>query len=197
MNLKSNSQGESLNASNVKCIIVEAEDTRIASRMSELSAEIKDPNLLSKRIKNLNDLRLNLESGEQCVRDFFLCISENSFCWPDVDSCFSLSTTHSVTCKSCKFVHESESKLPYVELDVPSEGSLLKSSIEKFFNSPNVVDSTCDFCKSNVQVEVRNQIFSIEETNFITVLLRRAIDTAEGLKINTEKIISTSDVFLK
>ena len=135
-------------------------------------AEVKDPNALSRRMQNINDLRLNLESGEQCVRDFFVCIKENANCWPEVFELFSIPIAHSSICLSCNGVNESEIKYSYVDLDVPDEDSFLKASVENFFNTPNIVNSNCELCKSYVQVEVKDQLVSINETQFIIIILR-------------------------
>ena len=195
--LRSQNSEKCLNASNVKHILVEAEDTRIASRMSELCEEIIDPTVLSRRIQNLKDLRLNLESGEQCVRDFFLCLKENANTWPDVYSFLSFSTTHSSTCISCKDNNVSESNTSFIELDMPSAGSDLRSTVENYFNEPTLVSSYCELCNIIGQVEVKDQISSTEETDFITIILRRGVETLEGFEIQMNKLIANDDLFIR
>jgi hypothetical protein len=58
-----------LESTNVKFIIVTAEDTRIATRISELGNEIDDPLQLEIRKEDIQSLRLNFITGQQCVRD--------------------------------------------------------------------------------------------------------------------------------
>ena len=58
---------EILDPGRVKNIIVTAEDTRIATRLSELSFEIDDQELLERRTRAVKNLWLNLISGQQCV----------------------------------------------------------------------------------------------------------------------------------
>ena len=99
-------QNISLDATNVKNIVVTAEDTRIAIRLSELSTEIMDQNLLNDRTRGIESLRLDLKSGQQCVRDFFLCLNENLLSWPDVYSTFGFEITHSTKCCSCHHVNQ-------------------------------------------------------------------------------------------
>ena len=55
----------------LKNIIVYAEDTRIATRKSELTSEIKDKEELAKMLENVDEMYLNFNNRQQCVRDFF------------------------------------------------------------------------------------------------------------------------------
>ena len=73
INLQRSEQSSSLDSTNVKLILVTSEDTRIATRLSELATEIDDPLQLELRTDDIQCLRLDLISGQQCVRDFFLC----------------------------------------------------------------------------------------------------------------------------
>ena len=63
--LKANDPHVFLNAIQVKNILITAEDTRIATRMSELRHEVIDQDQLNGRMRNIEDLRLNLTSGQQ------------------------------------------------------------------------------------------------------------------------------------
>ena len=72
----SNSKG-SLNPFTVKNILVSTEDKRISTELSELGQQIVDKNYLNRRANQINNIRLNLDSGYQCVRDFFICLNEN------------------------------------------------------------------------------------------------------------------------
>ena len=58
MRLHESDLGFSLDSTNAKHIIVTAEDTRIATRMSELSAEIDDQIQLEHRLHDVENLRL-------------------------------------------------------------------------------------------------------------------------------------------
>ena len=198
LRLKSDDGKHFLNANGVRNILVTAEDTRIATRMSELNNEVADQDQLNRRMRNIEDLRLNLSSGQQqCVRDFFLCLKENLINWPDVYSSLSFDITHTTTCLSCNFVNRSQNSHTFVELDVPEENSQLNIPLEYFFNASTLVESSCEFCKTKVQTEVKNEITRIEDARFITVLLRRGIETEEGFQLNIKKIISTEDMFIR
>ena len=145
----------------------------------------------------MENIRLNLISGQQCVRDFFLCIRENSAYWPDIDSLFSFDIIQSVNCLSCNSVSDSERRQTFIEIDVPEEDSKMNTSLEFFFNSASLVSSSCQICKKDVQVEVRNQILRIEDTNFITIVLSRGMDAVDGFHLNTKKIICTEEMFVR
>ena len=171
LELNSYDGNECLDSANVKNILVEAEDMRIASRMSEVTSESKNQNELTKILKNLEELRLNLISGEQCARDFFLCLRGNALCWPDVNACFSFNLVHETRCLSCNHINTYITNELYVELDVPAEDSSLNLPVEDFLNSASLVGVLCDNCNKNVQKEVRVKIDRIDETKFITAIV--------------------------
>ena len=98
VHLQNSAQDKSLDPTHFKDLIVTAEDTRIATRLSELSMEIDDQRELENRSRAVQNLRLDLRSGQQCVRYFFICLNENVINWPDVYSCFRFNITHTTTC---------------------------------------------------------------------------------------------------
>jgi len=195
--LKANDPHVFLNAIQVKNILITAEDTRIATRMSELNNEVSNQEELNKRIRNIENLRLNLISGQQCSRDFFICLEENARCWPDVYTHFSFNVTHSSTCLSCKSVNRSQNSQPFIEVSVPPENSHLNTSLELYFNAASLVESSCEFCKTTVQTEVKNEITCIADTKFITVVLSRCLDSLEGNQLNMNQVTSTEDMFIR
>ena len=81
-----------LNPTRVKQLLVEADEMRNVLRKSEVMGETQNLAELSKKLRNIDELRLNLITGQQCVRDFFVCLSENIENWPDVYEkfCFGL-----------------------------------------------------------------------------------------------------------
>ena len=163
---------ECLDATTVKSIIVTAEDTKIALRLSELVEEVKDKDELERRSLAVKRLRLNLLSGQQCIRDFFICLQQNAINWPDVCSFFNMSIKHSTTCCKCGLTNGYETDQIHVELDVPKDNTYLNDAIEEFFNSNDLVDRLCeDGCKTFAQAERRSRIKSIEETQFMIVVL--------------------------
>ena len=198
LRLHSSQPGISLDPSIIKNIIVTAEDTRIATRLSELATEAIDQSQLRNRISAIEEMRLNLISGQQCVRDFFLCINENVLCWPDVYSCFGFKITHSTKCCSCNNVNQSETTQIYVEIPIPPYNSSLNDYFEEYFNTSSLEGLNCDNdCQSFVQVEKRSQLSSCGDTNFFIVILTRAIQTLNGFKLVKNKTLPTNDVFIR
>ena len=198
INLQRSEQSSSLDSTNVKLILVTSEDTRIATRISELATEIDDPLQLELRTDDIQRLRLDLISGQQCVRDFFLCLDENFLSWPEVYFVFRFEITHSTSCCSCNHINQSETTQMYVELQVPSDNSNLSDCIEEFFNSSSLVGVYCETsCGSLVQAEKSSKVTCTAETEFITVILTRAVETLDGFKINKNTTIATNDVLIR
>ena len=193
--LKLSDSNVSLDSTNVKFILVTSEDTRIATRLSELATEINDSIQLEQRTQDVESLRLNLLTGQQCVRDFFLCLNENVMNWPDVFSSFGFKITHSTKCCSCRNVNQSETTQMYVELQVPPDGSDLKTHLEEFFNASSLVGRFCENgCKKFVQAKQTSSITRTAETDFFIVILTGAIETDDGYQLNSNKVTATKDV---
>ena len=96
----------SLDPTNVKDIIVTCEDTRIATRLSELQSLIINPEELERQCRFVHSSRLDLRRGQQCVRDFFVAINENLLSWPDIYTYFTFQIVTSTTCSNCKMRSE-------------------------------------------------------------------------------------------
>ena len=137
--LQINTENDSLDSTNVKHILVASEDIRIATKISQLDVEVDDPVEYERRIQAINKVRLNLISGQQCVRDFFICLKENVQSWPDVFSCFGFKVTHSTNCCACNQTNQHETLQMYIELDVPPDGCELTNSIDDYLNTSSLV----------------------------------------------------------
>ena len=68
----------------MKQLLVEADEMRNVLRKSEVMGKTQNLAELSKKLRNIDELWLNLITGQQCVRDIFVCLSENIGNWPDV-----------------------------------------------------------------------------------------------------------------
>ena len=132
------------------------------------------------------------------MRDFFLCLNENVLSWPDVYSTFGFKITHSTTCLSCGHVTKSETQQMYIEPEVPQDDSSLNNFIEDFYNASTFVHTFCeDECQKFVQAEKASKLTDASETEFITVILTRAIETLDGYQLNKNSVNSTSNVLIK
>ena len=74
-----------------KDIIVTCKDTRIATRLSELQFLGLVQEEISQQSQLVQSLRLNLRSGQQCVREFFVALKEHIVNWPDLYNFFEYS----------------------------------------------------------------------------------------------------------
>ena len=107
MRLHGRNENLSLDPSNVKDIIVFTEDTRVASRLSRLLAANNNEDVIAEQSRIIQESRFDLHSGQQCVRDFFLCINENLESWPDVFSMLAFRLTHTSKCKNYETYYRS------------------------------------------------------------------------------------------
>ena len=196
--LQINQAGVSLDPTNVKDIIVTCEDTRIATRLSELQSEIFDPKELERKSQLVRDLRLNLRSGQQCVRDFFVALNENLLNWPDVYNYFAFQMIASTTCSNCHLRSESESTQTYEEMPVPKDQSHLKFYVEQFFNESSFVDSHCqEGCGVSGQGIRRTQLKSTRNSKFIILIFSRAVDSGQGFQLVTNRLVSTDTLQIR
>ena len=193
--LKSNENRKSLDPENVKNILVNTEDLRITVKISELEAEIDDPFERQHQIESVQ--RLDLYRGQQCVRDFFICLQENLVSWPDVTSTFMFTLTHSTECLKCNHVNRSETFQLYVELPVPPNHVKLNDHVEEFFNTSELVGMNCDNCQSFVQKEKSSKLTQAADSEFLIIILTRAIETIAGCKLIVAKTDATNDIFIR
>ena len=198
MQLMTNEKENSLDPTIVKNIIVTAEDTRIALRLSELATEIRDQAELEHRTEVVKQLRLNLLTGQQCVRDFFLCLQENAENWPDVCAPFYFKITHSTKCCSCSQVSKSETNQMYVELPVPPGNTALSESVQASFNASSLVGRFCDDgCHTFSQAKKYSKLTLAKETEFFIIILSRAVETFDGFKLIERRTVPTNDVLIR
>ena len=196
--LQLNQSGMPLDPTSVKDIIVTCEDTRIATQLSELQLEISNQVEMNQRSQVITDLRLNLRSGQQCVRDFFVALKENLLYWPDVYNYFAYQMINSTTCSKCGNKSQSEATQIYEEMGVPQDRSSIKSSVEEFFNGSTFVDSYCeDGCKFRGVGIRRTMLKSTVDSRFIILILSRAIYAADGIRMATNKVICTDTMDIR
>ena len=185
---------QSIDPTNVKQILVCAEDTRIALRKSEEMTKTQSKGELKKRLQNIERLHLNLNTGQQCVRDFFLCLHENVENWPDLYERFCLTTVNSTMCLTCKHKNESEQSQIYLEMEVPPDGSDMGEYVEEMINDSCIVQYHCqDGCQAHFQAEKRLMLKSANKSEFLIVLLRRSIMTENHVEI----VKSTNNLLLR
>ena len=198
LRLQSIRQNLSLNPSDVKDIIVCTEDTRIASRLSQLIEANQDETIIAEQSEIIEESRFNLGQGQQCVRDFFLCLNENVDHWPDVYSMLAFGLTHSSKCNTCGHENSSETVQIYLEMEVPPDGSDLKAQVENYLNDGLPRLYNCEEgCKELRQKTIRMTVTNIQETEYLTIVLSRGIETMDGYKFLKHRNNVAKDISIR
>ena len=163
-----------------------------------LTAQIADKNELENQLKSVQNMRYNLQSGQQCITDLFLCLQQNVISWPDVCFLFNFTISHRITCCKCEHSTEYETTQMHVEMDVPSNNSNLNDAVEEMFNINSLLGRVChDGCKSLAQAEVNARIKLVKDTEFFIVILRRAGQTLDGFKLIDNKVNPRNKVLIR
>ena len=196
--LQINQSGGSLDPTSVKDIIVACEDIRIATRLSDIQQELLTQEEIERQSRHIQGCRLDLRSGQQCVRDFFVALQENLVNWPEVYSYFAYNVIASTTCSGCKYKSSSELTQMYDELPVPPDNSSIRSDVEQLFNGSEIVEHNCkDGCKKKGQGEKRTTLKSIRDTKFIILILKRAVPSENGYQLVENRVNCTEPVELR
>ena len=174
-----------------------AEDPRVSLRISELESEIDNLFELQHQVEFVKRLRLDLLSGQQCVKDFFICLKENETSWPDVCSSFNFKMINSVECCACKDLTTYETTELFLEIPVPPDNSKLNEYVEEVFNIGELQGIHCEACHRFGQKEKRSKLFMGSESEFIIVILRRGIETLNGFKLIKHSTSPTDNVFIR
>ena len=199
LHLNFKSRHTSIDPTSIKDILVAAEDIRIATRLSELSYEVLDKAQQVLQSNQVSRSRLDLRTGQQCVRDFFICLNQNLTNWPDVFSTFSFRLTHSTECQTCQITNEYETAPQlYLELDVPPNNEDLKDYVEDYLSKQSRLECLCEGgCNKYTQKIKKTSITSSDEVKFLTVILTRGIVKDGGYHLVQNKILSTNDIYLR
>ena len=179
----------------IKDILTSEEDSRIAKRISECHQGNKSHIEVTLEERKILSSRLDLSDGDQCARDFFVCLQMNADAWPEVYSLFEFRLEHSTVCLSCSHRTSSESFQTFMEVTVPANNSNLNNYLEEVFNQSDLVTKRCeDGCKKVVQAQKQSQLVCGKDTEFLTIVLSRSTATNN---INFNKIVSTNEVFIR
>ena len=192
-------ENSALDPSTVKEIIVCTEDTRVASRLSRLLTANMDEDTLAEQSRIIKESRFDLHKGQQCVRDFFLCLEDNLENWPDVYSMFAFSLTHTSKCNNCGHENSTETTQFYLEMQVPPDESDLKSQMENYLNEGSEREYKCEeVCKKMVKKTRMMNLTNADESEYITVLLSRGVDRG-GFQyhFSRNRVISDKDISLR
>ena len=138
---------------------------------------------------------LDLNKGQQCMRDFFICLNENFEQWPDLYTKISFCLNHSITCSVCGEKSEYKTDQSYIEMDVPPDGSNMKYFIEDTFNGFTSVEAMCTgSCNQSRIKQKRTELVPSILSNFIIVILSRGQITVNGYQFVGNRVTVTDDV---
>ena len=192
------SKNDTLDPTLVKNMIVEAEELRITARLSELSNRNLGDLEMQRESEKILRNKLDMGRGQQCIRDFMLCLYQNVIEWPDVVSIFSFNLKCSTTCPWCGSKSEHEKNEMFLELNVPPRNSKLKIYIERYFNEESEVEAFCsDICKATVNKTQKNTISDEHPPNFLIVVLSRGITTELGYELIENEVQVTDDIDIR
>ena len=198
LRLYSISEKEPLDPSHIKEIMIATEDTRIATRLSEISYQVINKSLLERRSAQIRDMRLDLGNGQQCVRDFFICMNENLESWPDVFSAFSFRLKNISECSACHKRNQYETNQLYLEIDVPPHNSVLKDFVEDCFIVRSKILTHCDGDCQKLSEKLKwTSLIHSDEAKFLIVILARGIDTVDGYSFSRNEIDSTKNIQIR
>ena len=181
---------------------------RLQNSKTELDPSIvKDILVREENIRHENDPMsqyLDLRRGQQCVRDFFLALRENMYCWPEVFSLFCFQLTVETRCgnKRCNKINSSTNPPQLcIELEVPDPGTDLSYVVEQEldFTFKDVEGYHCETreggCGETGIAGHRTVISRTTDQHFIMVQLRRAISTPLGYyNLNRNRVNATGDI---
>jgi hypothetical protein len=86
----------------------------------------------------------------------------------------------------------------FVEMPVPQDDTSLDSHVSDQFNCSSLVGVFCeDGCQQLVQVEKSSKLTLARDSEFLTVILTRAVETLDGFTLVKNEVISTNDVFIR
>ena len=189
-----------LDPSLTRIILADADESRIESRKQFYQQSIQDPRELRRRLRNVEDLRLNLGSGQQCVRDFFVCLTENRETWIDLYTFLNYNVQDRSICKTCGKLSMNEVREEiYTEINCPSDGADLSASVENYFNKGELVNYWCkQGCGSRTSAERRSALQDVKSTRFIIIILRRTgEDFRRRATVNTNNVSAIQNANLK
>ena len=110
---------------------------------------------------------------------------------------FNFSVTHLTLCCACDNLNTHETFQLYIEIPVPPDNSPLNEYVEEYFNISELGGVHCEACQKFVEKEKRSKLTDTNEAEFITVILRRAIETMDGYELDKNTTIPTDDVFIR
>ena len=138
----------------------------------------------------------NFEIGQQDCKDFFYCLDENQFEWPDVFMLLKVNTQDMTQCRSCFYISKQEfstNERTFISITCPNSDSdiCMKNYIEDKMNGYELIEGWRDEdgCREETSGMLSTRISDIDDTECILFVLERLTRVGGRLTINRTKVI--------
>lgn len=155
-----------------------------------------------RRERNPTALYLDLENGQQCVRDFWIALTENRDSWPDIYELIHFKMVEQTICTNPRCLNTSTSNIYsqlYLEMEIPPPGSNFSYLIEQELNNSFTVDYHCERpnggCGKRLKANHRTTIDTLVDKHFLIVVLSRVTFGPDGQpQLNSDRVNVTDEV---
>ena len=162
--LKNESKQKALNPLPVKKILISKENERVQAQQ-----------LIS---------NLRLHAGQQDAIDFFVCLKQNQIHWPDVFNTFKVRMKSIAECRSCRHTSSQANSedFMFLEFSCPDSGMTMSTYLTEKMENPEVISEWRDEegCGQRRGALLFNKIESIDNADFLIIMLRRLVDNGNG-----------------
>ena len=170
-----------LDPSQIRRTLTEAEDERIRNRIEEIRLTYDNPQDQARQLAWAESTRLRLGTGQQCVRDFFIALSQCRESWLDVYTYLNVSFKGIITCSNCRWNSEQNvAEELYLELDCPPNGSSLTEVVRLNFNEGVPIRNNCRNGCGTTRCLQKIMLEDVTTTKFIIIVLTRTRQFPDG-----------------
>ena len=170
-----------LDPSQIRRILTEAEKERIRNRVEEIRLTYDDPQVQAREIVRAESTRLTLGTGEQCVRDFFIALSQCRVSWIDVYTFLNFSFQGVISCSNCGWVsNQNIEENIYLEFDCPPNGTSLAEVVRMNLNEGVPLRYNCRGGCGTTRCLQKKLIQDVTASKYITIVLTRTIQLPTG-----------------
>ena len=152
--------------------------------------------------RHLKEITERSRIGQQDCKDFFICIQQNSFYWPDVYELMKFHVLEYSQCCGCGF--QSRSNVPtlhsYLIFDPPTEDCSLMDVLNVNINNPNIRENWRDEngCGEKNNCLKFTRLEPGSDIEFLTLIVSRLQNDEYGNPvINTKRVTANTMVSVK
>ena len=165
-----------LDPSPIKQLLVSKETERVLNNAGHCSQLF----LTDETYQNESNLRI----GQQDARDFFICIQENQDYWRDLFKKFSVTLDTYTECLKChhRSIQSKQYEYLFLEYECPESGTKMNQFISNKLSNPEILPEWRDEdgCKDRAGGANYNKIYSIKESEFLIIVIKRLVNYGKG-----------------